>query len=133
MFSCNGWCPICETDVVFSSIHDWFRDHLLCSECGSIPRERALFRVKKERFPNYRDLVIHETSPGNRGASTKLAKECAGYSVSQYFRDVEPGKAHQSGVRCENLESLSFVDSSFDLFVSQDVMEHVFDPANAFR
>ncbi len=131
MFTFDGWCPICERDVFFSSQHAWFRDHLLCSECGSIPRERALFRVIKERFPNYRDLVIHETSPGNRGASTKLAQDCGGYSVSQYFKDVAPGKINSSGVRCENLEKLSFDDSSFDIFVSQDVMEHVFDPEKA--
>lgn len=133
MFSCNGWCPICEESVIFSSNYDWLRDHLLCSGCGSVPRERALMRVIKERFPNYRDLIVHETSPGNRGASVKLANECANYTSSQYFKDLSPGEIHACGVRCENLEKLSFDDFSFDLFVSQDVMEHVFDPVSAFR
>jgi SAM-dependent methyltransferase len=40
---------------------------------------------------------------------------------------------HASGIRSENLESLSFDDASIDLFVSQDVMEHVFDPEKAFK
>lgn len=39
----------------------------------------------------------------------------------------------QSGYRCENLEKLTFPDNSFDLFISQDVMEHVFDPEAAFK
>ena len=36
-------------------------------------------------------------------------------------------------MRCENLESLTFSDGSIDLFVTQDVMEHVFDSGSAFR
>jgi SAM-dependent methyltransferase len=132
-FSSNGWCPICEEKVLFSSTSCWFRDSLLCSKCASIPRERALMRVIMERFPNYRDLVIHETSPVNRGASAKLLSTCSKYTTSQYFKDVKMGVLHKSGVRCENLESLTFADTSFDLFVSQDVMEHVFNPINAFR
>lgn len=133
MYTLHGWCPICEDEVVFTSAYDWFRDHLLCSGCGSVPRERALFRVIKERFSNYCDLTIHETSPGNRGASVKLANECRNYSFSQFFKDTQLGTVHRSGIRCENLEDLSFDDCTFDLFVSQDVMEHVFNPEKAFR
>ena len=32
----------------------------------------------------------------------------------------------RDGVRCENLEALTFADSSIDLHVSQDVFEHLF-------
>lgn len=38
-----------------------------------------------------------------------------------------------SGHRSENLEKLTFEDASFDLFLTSDVMEHVFDPIAAFR
>lgn len=132
IYKSNGYCPICETAVTFSARHAWYRDHLLCSRCGSIPRERAIFQVIKERFPNYRELSIHETSPGGRGASVKLHQECSGYTASQFFPDYPVGKIHPSGFRCENLEALTFPDNSFDLFVSQDVMEHIFHPDKAF-
>lgn len=36
-------------------------------------------------------------------------------------------------MRCENLESLTFQDNTFDLFVTQDVFEHVANPEKAFR
>jgi SAM-dependent methyltransferase len=36
-------------------------------------------------------------------------------------------------MRCENLEHLSFDDESVDLHLTQDVFEHLFDPATAFR
>lgn len=132
-FKHHGWCPICEHEVSFTANHMWFRDHLLCSGCGSIPRERALLKVIQDHFPSYRDLSIHETSPSGRGASVKLRKGCAHYTSSQYFPNTEPGTLHPSGYRCENLECLTFPDESFDLFVSQDVMEHVFDPKEAFK
>jgi SAM-dependent methyltransferase len=34
--------------------------------------------------------------------------------------------------RCENLEHQTFPDGSFDLVITQDVFEHVLDPARAF-
>jgi len=134
IFKHHGYCPICEKSVTFSSKERWFRDHLFCSHCGSIPRERALMKVISDYYPNWRELKIHETSPGGRGASIKLHDECKGYTASQYYPDVKAGCLHpKSGYRCENLEKLTFPDESFDLFVSQDVMEHIFDPEAAFK
>lgn len=134
IFSHRGFCPICEKYVIFSSKEKWFRDHLLCLSCGSIPRERALMKVISDYYPNWRDLFIHESSPGGRGASTKLHKECKGYTASQFYSDVIPGQVHpSSGYRCENLEKLTFSESSFDLFITQDVMEHIFDPETACK
>lgn len=37
------------------------------------------------------------------------------------------------GYRCEDLEGLSFPDESIDLHVTQDVIEHLFDPYRAFQ
>lgn len=38
-----------------------------------------------------------------------------------------------NGIRNESLENITYTDSSFDLFITQDVMEHVFNPEKAFR
>lgn len=90
--------------------------------------------VIKTYYPDYRDLVIHESSPSGRGVSTKLSRECENYSASHYFPDMELGKVNVArGFRNEDLERLTFADDSVDLFVTQDVMEHIFDPATAFR
>jgi len=83
-------------------------------------------------FPKWREATIHESSPSGRGASARLARECRKYMPSQYFPDAEAGST-VAGVRCENLEALSFADESIDLHVTQDVLEHVFHPANVFR
>ncbi|MCF7980421.1 MAG: class I SAM-dependent methyltransferase [Pseudomonadales bacterium] len=134
IFSHEGTCPICEKAVIFSSKYDWFRDHLLCSSCGSIPRERAIIQVIKNYYPNFRNLVVHESSPSARGASVKLKSEVSSYSSSYLYSGIPLGSTHpRSGIRCEDLENLTFEDDSLDLFITQDVMEHVFEPEKAFK
>jgi SAM-dependent methyltransferase len=90
--------------------------------------------VIQTRYPNWRDLRIHESSPGNRGASLKLATECNYYTASQYDPDLGFGNTHPSrGYQSENLEKQTFPNESFDIVVSQDVFEHIFDVEAAFR
>lgn len=133
-FRHEGYCPICECDVVFESVSSWFRDNLRCSECQSIPRERALIRVLKNVHPDFRELKIHESSPGGRGATQKMKNECEHYSYSYFFPNVTFGELDpETGFRCENLEALTFPDNTFDLFITQDVFEHVMNPLVAFR
>ena len=127
----EGHCPCCEKDVVFESHHSWLRDHWKCSNCLSIPRERALMAVINAAYPNWRRLSVHESSPGNRGASVRLSKDCPGY-VSSQFHPREAWGTVIKGSRNENLEAQTFPDASFDIVVTQDVMEHIYDPAKAF-
>lgn len=132
IYHSSGYCPICEADVEFTAQNDWYRDHLLCSRCGSIPRERALALVLGRRFPNWRDLAIHESSPHPRGASLKLKRECRSYVASHYFPSKPLGMV-VDGFRNENLEVQTFLDESFDLVVTLDVMEHVNQPGDVLR
>ncbi len=134
-FTHRGYCPICEKGVTFyCSSKKSFRDYLFCSGCGSIPRERALMKVIKDLYPNFMVLDIHESSPGVRGASIKLHNKCKNYTASHYYPHTPSGQIHpKSGYRSENLEKLTFPDNSFDLFITQDVMEHLFNPEKAFK
>ena len=123
----DGFCPCCETPQTFESASTWFRDTLLCPNCGSIVRERALALVLEEVAPEWRSLSIHESSPVKRGLSAKLAKEAPAYVASQYF----PGRPFGSMVansRNEDLQKQTFGDGEFDLVFTLDVMEHVFRP-----
>lgn len=128
----SGYCPTCNKDVTFVARSEWFRDHYICCNCGSIPRERALMLTIENYCPNWRNLTIHESSPGSRGASKRLSKESSHYIPSQYFPDREPGSI-VGKIRCENLEALTFDDESIDLHVTQDVLEHVFHPSKVFK
>jgi SAM-dependent methyltransferase len=74
---------------------------------------------------------MYEASPG-RPSSERLKRDCAQYLASHFFPNVPPGEVHD-GYRCENLEALTLADASFDVVITQDVMEHVLDPTAAFR
>jgi SAM-dependent methyltransferase len=125
-FAHPGFCPICETEVLFEVREAWLRDNYLCSVCGSIPRERAIARVFRTLFPAPAALVVHESSPAPRGFSPWLRTRCPGLVQSQYWGNEPPG-ALREGFRNENLESLTFADTSVDVHVTQDVLEHVLD------
>ena len=126
-----GYCPTCKKRTRFGAKKPDFREHLKCAHCRSIARERALIEVIDKYMPDWKDRIVHESSPANRGASVRLQEDCPGYISSQYFEGVPSGE-WVDGVRCENLESLSLDESSIDLHVTQDVLEHVFHPEKVF-
>ena len=128
----SGYCHTCDENVLFVSQNEWLRDYYTCSNCHSIPRERALMYCIEKYYPQWQELVIHETSPIDRGASKKLKNQCRNYSASQFFTNFPTGMMHMSGFRNENLSKMTFDDESFDLFISQDVLEHVFQPEKVF-
>jgi len=127
-----GYCPCCGKETLFSSNHTWLRDHYRCSKCGCIPRERALMSVIESFYPNWRELTIHESSPGNRGASLKLKNECNSYFPSQYWPNRKLGKSYD-GFHNVNLEKKHFDAECFDLVITQDVFEHLYNPDKACK
>jgi SAM-dependent methyltransferase len=131
-FKNQGTCPCCDQSTTFVAHNGWLRDFYLCSSCGCIPRERALMYCIERFFPNWRGKLIHESSPCDRGASIKLRAQAPGYLPSQFFLGVKPGTS-RDGWLCQDLENLGFDDESIDLHVTQDVLEHIFDPAATFR
>jgi SAM-dependent methyltransferase len=130
----EGVCPICERQTVYEADGPYLRNTLTCTTCpgGSVPRERAVALVLNETRPNWRKLAIHECSPAPRGISVKLQQQGAKYVATNFFPDKPPGSTVQNH-RNENLERQTFADASFDLVITVDVFEHLFDPAAAIR
>jgi len=122
----EGTCCTCDKPARFVADTDWFRDALRCEHCQSIPRERALIYVVETLYPRWREFAIHESSPAHRGASVKLAT-APGYVASQLHADLPLGAKTPHGWLNQDLERLTFDDESFDLVITQDVLEHVFD------
>lgn len=131
-FKQKGYCPCCEEEVNFISHNSWLRDYFRCDNCNSIPRERALMLTITKEYPNWKTLKIHESSPGLRGHSLTLKKNVDNYIASQFFSDENLGGI-VNGFRNEDLEQQTFEDESFDLVITSDVMEHVYEPAKAFK
>lgn len=123
-----GYCHCCRSSTQFTAHAAWLRDNYLCDNCGSIPRQRHLHFILDSQFPGWESKVMHESSPSN----SHLAALSHAYSFSHYFADRQQGSI-SDGVRCENIEQLTFPSDSIDIFVTQDVLEHVFHPDVALR
>lgn len=123
-----GYCHCCRRNVVFESKNSWLRDNYFCLACKSIPRQRHIQYVLDTFFSGWETKLIHESSPSNQF----ISQFCPNYTYSQFFADTSLGM-EKNGVRCENLEDLKFTDNSFDIFITQDVFEHIFNPEMAAR
>jgi len=128
IFKNTGYCAICEAEACFVAHNEWLRDYYVCTKCGSIPRQRALVTVLKYICPDYCSKAVHESSP----VMSYFEKKCDNYSFSHYLEDVPLGSC-RNGIRSENLEAMTFDDNHFDIFITQDVLEHVMNPKAAFR
>lgn len=124
----GGYCHCCRRDTIFESYEAWLRDHFRCKKCRSIPRQRHVQYILDRYFAGWEGLHIHESSPSN----DLIRRHCAFYTQSQFFSDTDWGM-EKNGVRCENLEQLTFANNTFDIFITQDVFEHVLDPEKAAR
>jgi hypothetical protein len=124
----EGPCPVCDQQSRFQAWDPWLRDSFICLNCNSVPRGRAFHAVLETVCPTWRELQLHECSPSDPDG--KLARECRAYTMTHYDPALPPG-AEASGWRNENLEAQTFPDESFDLVVTQDVFEHVFEPDRA--
>jgi SAM-dependent methyltransferase len=61
-----------------------------------------------------------------------LQRECKGYIPTYFFPGVALGSLH-NGCRCEDIERQTFQDENFDIVITQDVMEHIFNPESAYK
>jgi SAM-dependent methyltransferase len=127
----TGYCNICEKNTVFIEFGEWLRDYYKCQTCGSIPRNRALVNTMNIFYPFWKELNIHESSPGGP-LSEFLEKKAKNYSSSHYYENVPRG-SYLGKHRSEDLAQMTFNDNEFDLFITSDVFEHVFEPEKAFR
>ena len=128
----KGFCPVCGRSTIFKVLNSWLRDHYICVQCSSIPRERAVMHVLSNTCPKWRQVRLHESSPDMRSTSLKLARENMAYIATQLLSGVKQG-AFRDGWRNENLEAMTFADEAIDVHITQDVFEHLFHPDRAFR
>lgn len=133
----SGYCNVCEKVVVLELAEPNFYRSLRCTGCGCWPAQRAFWHVLTTLHPDWRDKVIHESSAGHDAVTSRFLRECPNYIVSQYDKSVPPGtevKDHllPGGIYiAQDLQAQSFPDAVFDIVVTREVFEHVFDPASA--
>ncbi|MFC6791472.1 class I SAM-dependent methyltransferase [Methylobacterium komagatae] len=133
----RGHCSICEKDTTFEMRRPSAWRSLTCMECASASRNRALWLAISRACPGWREKAVHEGSPGYDIVSRRLAAECKNYTASQYDTGRELGSiVTETRLPCgkysvQDFEKQTFDDEVFDLVVTQDVFEHIFNPASA--
>lgn len=121
-------CPYCGPGVFVRRRRD--ETSVRCTRCAASAVHLALGWILRDRVERLGDCDACELSA--RGPLVAFLRRSArSLATSEYFADVAPGTL-RSGVRCEDIQRLTYVDKSFDLVTHTEVFEHVADDARAF-
>ena len=146
-FTVNGFCVPCARDVAFEVDMNWggamvggqwvpnWRERLQCPVCNMNNRQRLIATLIKAELesghPARKKVYLTErvTPIFHWTARTFSRHDVRG---SEYLGHEYRSGTVVSGVCHQDVRGLSFEDDSIDLIVSNDVFEHVPDPARAF-
>lgn len=95
-----------------------------CIRCKSNLRYRLIAKHLKT-VSNIENKVVVDLDPYS--PLYPLLKRSQNYIRTFYSTDVQLGSTNDEGVRCEDITNLTFEDSSVDIIISSDVLEHVDD------
>ena len=125
-----GWwtCPVCGCGLQVRLNTDEMGVRCVC--CGASPVTQSIVDVIGSTCTDLPSLSVYELS--SRGVLVDWLRSHAGsLTTSEYIPDVAPGLSHQ-GIRCEDVQRLTFADGVFDLCTSTEVFEHVVDDHAGF-
>jgi SAM-dependent methyltransferase len=122
-------CALCGPSLLLR-----WADHehaIRCVRCGAGAVHLSLGATLRTIRPSVDGLRVLELS--SRGPLVRsLRRRGARLTCSEYLDDVAPG-TERNGIRCEDVQGLSFPAASFDLVTHTEVFEHVEDDAAGFR
>jgi SAM-dependent methyltransferase len=137
-----GYCNVCgRRTVFFCEDPQRLRETLKCLFCRSTARRRHVAQVLLETVaPAVRSLSglsqistarVYSADAGD--AIAQALSGNAGFHSSEFLPGVATGTSLRERVTCQDLECLTFGDASFDIVITQDVLEHVRHPDRAIR
>lgn len=123
-----GRCPFCGPTLLPRLADDELA--LRCLRCGASAVHLSIGWAIRDALPSLAGVAACELSARGplAGFLTRSARSAA---LSEFLDGVAPGTV-RDGVRCEDVQRLSYADASFDLCTSTEVLEHVPDDARAF-
>lgn len=132
-------CCVCG-NVVEMIQSDSLRENF-CPACGASKRNRDVAKLIIQKFAcqelslfegldRFKHIYIYEAQAS--GPIHDILKNLPNYTCSEYFDNVPIGISDNSGIQCEDLQRLTFIDDLFDLVITQDVLEHIANPKKTF-
>src|SRR5262245_2124194 len=123
------------------------KESMFCSNCGCSLRIRRLASVLIRTFSEmgggsydsfvelledkeFLQLKIAEINAS--GALHSYLQNHPNLYYSEWFNNTKPGEV-RDGVRCEDLQRLSYPGGFFDIILTSETLEHVPDPDEAWR
>ena len=138
-----GRCTICGKFTPFVCI-DVMAAHnnMYCIFCKSSSRKRLVAKLLMEtclsdissiaEMPrSHKKLRVLNTSLND--SFYKVLYGFEHFFCSDLLPDIPLGTEIKKRVFCQNLEAMTFENSSFDIVITEDVLEHVKDHIKAFR
>jgi FkbM family methyltransferase len=135
-------CAICGSADLMVPPADDFGDATVCGGCLATGRTEALGRVLLERLARHGDgslaeaarhhphLRVHQL--GSAGAVSDTLRGEPWFTVSEVVENLPLEAREPDKSRLPSLSRLSFADASFDLLISQDIMDPLADPFYGF-
>jgi SAM-dependent methyltransferase len=142
--SYRGLCSVCGTKgEFFAGTGHSTRESFGCPSCRASLRYRDQAALILDEFARGRSISLANLAasgrmrdvdifePALKGPFVNHFKTLPRYVRSYFWPEREFGIAYDS-VRNEDITRLTFADASFDLVITSDVMEHVYDYRMAF-
>jgi SAM-dependent methyltransferase len=135
-FGTEGFCSICNHPTVFLTSLEYagsdedglaepnWREHLICIGCGMRSRVRACLQIAIQELCMSEDHAIYITEQFGQ-AYRWLKGRFANVTGSEFLKPGSPSGSRHLGINHQDIQALSFGDSSFDVLISLDVLEHV--------
>ena len=123
----SGTCPFCGPTVFvrLSNASGNFR----CARCSAGAVQVSIGWAIRETVADLASRDVCELSARGPLAAW-LRRVARSAATSEYFADAMPGTL-RDGIRCEDVQRLTYADASFDLVTHTEVLEHVPDDTRA--
>lgn len=126
-YTYQGYCQVCQKDTLFDISLPWttFTEGVGCPGCMLGSRLRLVFEVALKHYKHGMAVYVAEQTTSFYHQLKKHIPDLIG---SEYL----PLKSQNVDLHHEDVTNLSFSDNSIDLYISNDVLEHVHDYKKAF-
>ena len=136
-------CSVCGRTSVMRKVHRAPREGYRCAPCGATLRYRdqaaAILLLLSEGEPSLAGLAASDRfselrifEPGLVGPFRPYFAGLPHYQTSYYWPELELGE-EKDGIPKQDLQALTFDDEAFDLVITSDIFEHIFNPWRAFE
>lgn len=121
-------CPFCGPSLFVRLNHT--ESGLRCVRCAASSVHLSIGLAVAQTLPDLSERDVCELSAAGPYVA-HLRRRARSAAFSEYHPEVAPGTTWQ-GVRCEDVQALTWPDAGFDLVTHTEVFEHVPDDARGF-